>query len=302
MTTKSTVFFRLRFFFISYTYVFVDARSLPLPVGRNQRRTTRSLAASRRFTGNSPQAQSLACHRVQRQPPLPSLAPACPIRPALSEASPNPGRWHRQSRGYGRQGASAVAMHHAQVISRTRGERGVSVEATAEHTRRKTKGAGKKRAAPARGRQSTPGEKRHARARGTRRQLGGGRAHQAQIGQRALPARGRLRSAEGAQWQPRASGAARNVDGRRCGRRPTPPLPPVRREPAWTRLCPRRAGRPFALAHCPEPRARVERNATGKRRIQLIKCSLPAALMCDHKKRKCLVIALWNSVHVDIFK
>ena len=142
----------------SYTYVSVDAYSRPLPAERSKRRTTRSRVASRLYTGASPPAQRLAIDRVRRQPPLPSLAPPSPIRPPSSSASPDPGSWHRQFLGW-RRVASARATHHAQNGRRTRGERGVSAEATSEHTRRKAAGAGRGSAAPARGRRSTPGAK-----------------------------------------------------------------------------------------------------------------------------------------------
>jgi len=91
MTTKGFFFIPLLFFFFFYTYVFFDAHSRPLTVKRNQGRTTRSRAVSRLYTGDYPPAQRLSCHRVQRQPPLPSRAPPYPIRPTLWAESPNPG-------------------------------------------------------------------------------------------------------------------------------------------------------------------------------------------------------------------
>jgi len=82
MTTKGFFFIPLRVIF-SYTYVFVDAHSRPLPAERAWRRTTRSRAALRLYTRDSPPAQSLACDRVQCQPPSALARPPLPHTPRL---------------------------------------------------------------------------------------------------------------------------------------------------------------------------------------------------------------------------
>ena len=72
--------------------------------------------------------------------------------------------------------------------------------ARGRRTARKAAAAREGSAASARRRpRSTPGAKRQARAAGERRQRRGGGAHQAQSGESAPPARGRPRSAQGAQ-------------------------------------------------------------------------------------------------------
>jgi len=120
--------------------------------------------------------------------------------------------------------------------------KGGAAPARGRGTMRKAAAAREGSAASARRRRrSTPGAKRPARAGAAWRQRGGGGAHQVQSGKSEPPALERRRSAQGAQWQPRASGAARHADGQRRRRRPTPLFPPARRGAARTRLCPRRA-------------------------------------------------------------
>jgi len=97
--------------------------------------------------------------------------------------------------------------------------KGGAATARGRHSMRKAAAAREGSAVSTRRRpRSTPGARRQARSRGAPRQRWGGGAHEARSGKSASTARGRRRSAQGSQWQPRASGAARHVDGRRRGR------------------------------------------------------------------------------------
>jgi len=178
--------------FFSYPYVFVDAHSQPLPVERNQRRTTRSRAASRILaTLHQPNALRLTasnasapCPRSRPPPPYASLCHQ--RRQTLTVGTANLA---------GKGGASPARGR------RTMRQTAVERQGSAASERRRPR--------------STPAAKRQPRAGEARRQRGGGGAHEAQSGKSAPPAREQRRRAWGAQWQPRASKAARHVDGRR---------------------------------------------------------------------------------------
>jgi len=155
MTTKSKVFFRLRFFFITYTDVFVDAHSLPLPVGRNQRRTTRSLAASRLLLARTQQPKALRVTESNASPPCPRSPPPAPYAP--------PCRQRRQ----------ILAVGTANLAGK-----GGTAPARWQRTMRKSAAARGGSAASAwRRPRSTPGVKRKEREKSARRQRGGGKAH-----------------------------------------------------------------------------------------------------------------------------
>jgi len=211
--------------------------------------------ASRFYTGASPESQRLVSDRVRRQPP-PAIA-----RPALPHTPPLVGSLSRPSQ---------LAPPNLGVAAR-----------------------------PQRG-GDAPRTKRPPHARAARRQRGGDLgAHQAQRGRRGQGERGasagaaehfRRKAARarrprgGDRGAPRVRSDSRGpaelpspVDGRRRGRRLTPPLPPARHWAARTRLCPRRAALSSALAHSPDPRPRTKHHAIGELRIHLIEHQLPAA-------------------------
>jgi len=199
MSTKGLVFYPSLGPLFSYTHAFLGAHSQPTPAASNQRRTTRTRAASPLSADVPPPAQRVARRRVQHQPfPANSRLPL-PHLPRLvgSVAKPRPtatqklrargvrrqqGGRRRSAPGAQRQPRAKRARHQRGDAgegqqtgrrSRGRGERGACAEPTAAAIRSAVTAAGEWSTAPARGRRrgATDGETQP-RARGVRRLRG----------------------------------------------------------------------------------------------------------------------------------